>query len=69
MIVPFDTQWSTEARFTVDRLPADVQTGLVNLLSQLVINYVGYYRELANRQKAVNTTPHIHYLTGTYGYV
>ena len=59
-VIAFDTEWSTAARLTLERLPSDVQRGLISQLGQLVAGYTRHYRALMDHQKALNTMPHLH---------
>lgn len=54
-----DTEWSDEARLTFNRLPIDVQAGLIKQLPQLVVKYADLYRRRPLDSKSVGTVSHI----------
>ena len=59
MDIPFDTEWTDEARLTFDRLPIDVQAGLISQLPQLVKKYADLYRRRPAESACVATTSHM----------
>ena len=59
MDIAFDTEWSDEARLTFNRLPVDVQAGLIKQLPDLVKNYADLYRRRPAQSVCVATTSHM----------
>jgi len=59
MDIPFATEWSDEARLTFNRLPVDVQAGLIKQLPELVKNYADLYRRRPAESVCVGTTSHM----------
>ena len=54
-----DTEWSDEARLTFNRLPTDVQAGLIKQLPQLVKKYADLYRRRPAESVSVGTISHM----------
>lgn len=59
MVPSFITEWSKEARFGWDRMPAEVQAGVSRLLGQMMASYGVRYRALGDPTKALQTKPHL----------
>ncbi len=59
MNIPFDTEWSDEARLTFNRLPVEVQADLIRQLPQLVTKYADLYQRRPAESVSVGTISHM----------